>query len=214
MSVDIHKIRAKAKVEEIDYLFLMDCLRSYKQPRDKLTKFLKKGDLIRVKKGLYVFGESYRRRPYSLEILANLIYGPSYLSYEFALAYHGFIPEQVKQVTSACLKKGNYFQTPVGQFVYFYVSKDKFSIGLLWEKLDEFSFFLIASKEKAISDLLARRKAFEHSSDLLLYLEEGMRIHLEDLFSLDRNLMNEIASFYKNQNIDLLCQILSQCPNR
>ena len=67
----MREIRKRAKTEEIDYLFLMDCLSNYKHPRNKLTSLLKNTDLIRVKKGLYVFGEEYRRRPYSLEVDTN-----------------------------------------------------------------------------------------------------------------------------------------------
>ena len=86
------KIRKKAKTEEFDYLFLMDCLSTYKQPKDKLSKLIKANKLIRVKKGIYVFGKEYQQRPYSLEILANLIYGPSYVSFEYALSYYNLIP--------------------------------------------------------------------------------------------------------------------------
>lgn len=55
----INEIRKKAKIEELDYLFLMECLSSFKQPRDKLTKLLKTKHLIRIKKGLYVFGKDW-----------------------------------------------------------------------------------------------------------------------------------------------------------
>ena len=55
----------------------MGCLADYQRPREKITQLLKNKVLIRVKKGLYVFGEAYKKGPYSLEILSNLIYGPS-----------------------------------------------------------------------------------------------------------------------------------------
>ena len=83
------QLRNKCAGEEIDYTFIMDCLKDYSSPRAKLTALLKKGDLIRVKKGLYIFGSDYRKGPYSPEIMANKIYGPSYVSQEYALAYYG-----------------------------------------------------------------------------------------------------------------------------
>ena len=43
------------------------------------------GGIVRVKKGLYVFGLDYRRGAWSREVLANLIYGPSYVSLDYAL---------------------------------------------------------------------------------------------------------------------------------
>src|SRR5208337_4775007 len=85
---------------ELDYLAIMNALSGYKQPRDKLTKLLANGDLIRIKKGIYVLGEIWRNGPFSKEILANLIYGPSYVSLEYALSWHRLIPERVDMVTS------------------------------------------------------------------------------------------------------------------
>ena len=118
-------IRAGAKTEELDYLFLMNCLAAYKHPRDKLTALLRRKDLVRVKKGLYVFGKDYRHRPFSHEVLANLIYGPSYISFESALGYYGLIPEKVTRTTSACLKRNKHLKTPIGEFVYYYLQPPK-----------------------------------------------------------------------------------------
>ncbi|NGX38514.1 MAG: hypothetical protein K1000chlam2_01688 [Chlamydiae bacterium] len=206
----MRKIRKKAKTEEIDYLFLMDCLSSYKQPRDKLTTLLKNHQLIRVKKGLYIFGKEYQQRLYSLEVLANLIYGPSYISFEYALAYYNLIPETVLRVTSACAKRIKHFRTPVGEFMYYYVSLQKFPSGITWKSIDEHTHFLIATKEKALADYLARIKTFANQEDLLLYLIEGMRIESKNLFSLKSSLVDEIAYAYQNKNVTLLCDILKK----
>ena len=75
-------VRRQIQAEEFDFQSLLDSLQGYARPRDKITGLLRRGDIIRVKKGLYVFGEKYRQRPYSRELLANLIYGPSYISQE------------------------------------------------------------------------------------------------------------------------------------
>lgn len=203
-------IRKKAKTEEIDYLFLMDCLSVYKRPRAKLTSLLKKNQLIRVKKGLYVFGEHYQRRPYSLEVLANLIYGPSYVSFEYALSYYGLIPEAVTRVTSASYKRNKYFSTPVGEFVYYYVPPQKFTIGITWEACDEQTHFLIATKEKALADYLSKLKPFNNVDDLFEYLIEGTRIDPTELACFRRKLLNEIARTYQNKNLDYLCEILQR----
>jgi hypothetical protein len=206
----MNEIRKKAKTEELDYLFLMDCLSSYKQPRSKLTKLLKSKKLIRVKKGLYIFGKEYRQRPYSLEVLANLIYGPSYISYEYALSYHNLIPEKIVRVTSACSKKSKYFSTPVGDFIYHYLALTKFPLGITWESIDETTHFLIATKEKALADYVAKIKSFKNKEDLFLYLVEGMRIDPDHLFNLRLNLMKEISKNYKNKNVDFLCHIVKK----
>ncbi len=206
----MRKIRKKAKTEEIDYLFLMECLSSYKQPRDKLTGLLSDDQLIRVKKGLYVFGKDYRLRPYSLEVLSNLIYGPSYISYEYALSYYNLIPETVTRVTSASCKRIKHFKTPVAEFVYYYISPQKYPAGITLKSIDQNTHFLIATKEKALADYLARLKPFANEEDLFLYLIEGMRIDKESLFNFNSSLVKEIASSYQNKNVSLLCKILQK----
>ena len=93
-------IRSRIQTEIFDYQTLTDALKDLSAPRDKTTLLLRQGVIIRVKKGLYVFGDKYRRYPYSKELLANLVYGPSYVSLDYALAYHGLIPERVEALTS------------------------------------------------------------------------------------------------------------------
>ena len=65
---------------EVDYQQLETCLQSYSRPRDKISAWLRTGELIRIKKGLYVFSPSISGGSYSLPYLANLIYGPSVVS--------------------------------------------------------------------------------------------------------------------------------------
>lgn len=209
--MDIIKVmRKRALTEEIDYPFVMNCLSKYKNPRSKLTKLLKTKELVRVKKGLYIFGEDLRKRPFSLEVLANLIYGPSYVSFEYALAYHNLIPEAVTKVTSATSKRIKNFKTPVGEFSYQYIPPAVFHAGIRWEEIDEWTHFFMASKEKALADFLAKLKPLQNKEDLLEYLTESMRIDIEDLFQFDLELTHEIANLYQNKNVTLLCKILKK----
>jgi len=48
----IEDIRKEIEHEEFDYQTLMSCLRHYARPRDKVSALLKKGSIIRIKKGL------------------------------------------------------------------------------------------------------------------------------------------------------------------
>ena len=78
-------LRQRIPYEEFDYQTLLTALREYKRPRDRITRLLSQGTIVRVKKGLYVFGEGERREPAHKGVLANLIFGPSYVSLEYAL---------------------------------------------------------------------------------------------------------------------------------
>jgi hypothetical protein len=76
------------------------------------------GEIIHLRKGLYCLAQRYRRHPLDLFETAQHIYGPSYISLESALAYHGWIPESVHTVTSACMPRSRDFKTPAGHFSY------------------------------------------------------------------------------------------------
>ena len=69
------------------HLVLIEELKDYRNPAMKINGMLKTGELTRVVRGLY---ETDPHTPGYL--LAAAIYGPSYLSFEYALAYHGLIP--------------------------------------------------------------------------------------------------------------------------
>src|SRR5208283_2899901 len=96
MKMAVEQIRRQIPTEEFDYQALSDCLKDYARPRDRISDLIKSGAIVRVKKGLYIFGPDYSRGPYSRELLANLMYGPSYVSLDYALAHHALIPERVE----------------------------------------------------------------------------------------------------------------------
>jgi predicted transcriptional regulator of viral defense system len=151
----IEALRKKAGQEEVDYQFLINALQDYSSPRDKVSAWLKSGDLIRVKKGLYVFGKSVAHAPYSLEVLANLVYGPSAISLSYALSYYGLIPERVSAITSITNKRRKEFLTPVGNFIYYYLHPKKYSVGIEIQSTSANRQFLIAAPEKALCDQIS-----------------------------------------------------------
>ena len=79
-------------------------LRGSKDSRYGLIKrALKKSEIIRIRRGLYCLAKKYERRPLNLFSIAQLIYGPSYVSLESALSYHGWVPEGVFMTTSVSM---------------------------------------------------------------------------------------------------------------
>ena len=138
-----------AEAGVLDYSALMSHLQNYKAPDRKLTTLLRSSALIRVKKGLYVLGDEYRQMPVSRELLANLIFGPSYISQEYALQYYGLIPERVETITSMTNKRKKEFDTPFGRFTYTYINTERFSEDLGFSLLEpnlafEFNSYLNA----------------------------------------------------------------------
>lgn len=209
--MDIYTLRSTAGREEIDYLFLKTAMARLKHPRNKINSLLNAGELVRVKKGLYVFGPAAAREPFCRELLANLIYGPSAISLEYALAYYGLIPERVFTVTSISNKRNKHFSTPVGEFSYRYLHPDKYCIGLNLKEVDEQHRFFIASPEKALADvfLFSSPKKMKTVMQLKQYLFADLRIDEERLSTLNIDQMQEINDSYRQPNIALLLRYLT-----
>lgn len=186
-------LRKAVPFEEFDYVLLVDLLKDYKKPRDKITKLLAAGDIIRIKKGLYIFGEIWRRHSVAREVLANLIYGPSYISKEYALAYYGIIPERVFHVTSMTLGKTKSFDTPIGTFTYEHLTLDRYRTGITLIAIDSTRSVLFAEKEKALADLVHSQKQLATVDQMLEHLEENLRIERSVLKSMNKELLQEIA---------------------
>lgn len=196
------EIRQEIARDVFDYQQLTACLAHLSKPRDKINKLLRKGDIVRIRKGLYTFGRPYRRGPLSRELLANLIHGPSYISLEYALSYHGLIPERVATVTSVALGRSRRFDTPVGVFTYHSLSLQRYAVGAELVELPTGSF-LIACAEKALADKVWSDKRFTGTrrSDFGPYLEEDLRIDFAQLANLDRSRFESVQQAYGSRKI-------------
>lgn len=206
----IEIIRNQISHEEFDYQTLLNGLKDYARPRDKISDLLQKGIIIRVKKGLYIFGHEYRRRPYSREILANLIYGPSYISLDYALQHHGLIPERVEAVTSVTTGRSRKFSTPVGLFIYRMIPLYAFRIGMDRIELGDGLAFLMATPEKALADKLydGRGTGIQTKKELSDYIERNLRIDLATLQDFNPKDLDAIAQCYRSHKIRLLSEMV------
>ena len=206
----MEELRRKIAGEEFDYQALLDGLREYDRPRDKITALLRQGDIVRVKKGIYIFGERYKRRPFSKEVLANMICGPSYVSLDYALHYYGLIPERVEAVTSVTCSRGRRFSTPVGLFMYRGVPMRAYPIGIDQVELEGGRSFLIAIPEKALTDKIQadRGTAIRTQTEMRTYLLDSLRIDPEGLGRLNAETISLIADHYRSRKIRLLSGLI------
>ena len=193
-------IRSRIQTEIFDYQTLTEALKDLSSPRDKITRLLREGVVVRVKKGLYVFGDKYRRNPYSKELLANLVYGPSYVSLDYALAYHGLIPERVEALTSVTPSRSRRFSTPVGLCIYRQIPARAYEVGMVRVEGEHGQAFLIASPEKALADKIVsvRGAPVANISVMGRFLEEDLRIDAGALRSLSAEKINEFAGRYRS----------------
>ena len=212
----IEIIRKAIPQEEFDYQTFLDCLKNYARPRDKISDLLSNGSIIRIKKGLYVFGDAYRRKPFSREILGNLIYGPSDISLDYALQHYGVIPERVEAVTSVTTGRSRSFSTSVGLFTYRMIPLVAFRIGMDQIEIGDGRAFLMATPAKALADKLydVRGIAIQSQKEMSNYLETNLRIDLAVLRELKPIELDAIALHYRSRKIrllsDLVCRIQRQ----
>ncbi len=200
-------LRNAISTEEFDYNFLKYTLGDYKNPRVKINDLLKKGAIIRVKKGLYVFGSELAREPYSKETLANLIYGPSYISLQYALSFYDLIPERIETVTSVTNKRKKKFDTPIGKFSYRYICPSLYSCGLTLHETDARHSFLIAAKEKALADTLYFTGKFADPAQLEHFLFQDQRLDKDDIRTFNLRIVDKLAGLY-GHNVNLFYNFL------
>jgi hypothetical protein len=208
---EIILLRKRISQDVFDYQVLSDTLSAYRKPRDRITKLLESEVIIRIKKGLYCFSEDFRKEPVSREYLANLIYGPSYVSLDYALSYYGLIPERVNIVTSVTTKRSCNFHTPLGVFSYRMLGESRYSIGVFWEKAGN-TPFLVASPEKALSDKVWTDKRFSgiRISDYGPYLSDDLRLDPGALGKLDFSRLEKISRAYDSAKIDNLLRYMTR----
>ena len=170
---------------------LSDIFPSTKHISDKARRLEQEGRIIRLKKGLYVRSMEDGAEPVA-ELVANHLYGPSYVSMQSALRHYGLIPERVYATQSLTIKHSRCFDTPLGRYDYFSCGVNYFPIGVT-QHHDAAMQFLIASPEKALCDLLVKTRNLEFdSTDALLdFLENDLRFDIEALKTMDVGILHQ-----------------------
>ena len=196
---------------EFDSLLLKSVLQKlgYKAVGKKIHDLIKAGVIISVKNGFYTLSEMYARGPIVTETLANLLYGPSCLSLEFALSYYGLIPERVHRFTSVTPKRYKEFKTPYGVFTYEYLPMAKYSEGVTLITLDETHNVLMASKEKALFDYVYLRKisisTLQAAED---FLADDLRIDSTYWQRFDLLQLYKLQRVYKNSSMSIIISFI------
>ena len=177
---------------------------------DKISNLVKKGELVRLKKGFYTFSKAYLEKPIDLIVAANTLYAPSYVSFDYALSYYGMIPERVSEITSATSKNKKLFETPIGRFSYKKVPLQAYSLGIDWiyDKSEGGKF--IATPEKALCDKIRYDRGIGTltQSAMLEYLKYDLRVEITK--PLDATFVQEIAVAYKSRNLKTLSKLVEK----
>jgi len=173
-----------------------------KSKHDKISAMEKRGELLRLKQGWYVAHPNMTEQVFSEEVMANHIYGPSYISLQYALRFYGLIPERVFVVTSMTTRRSKMFHNALSWFEYVHTNEMVFPIGVRAITMDD-STFLIASPEKALCDLISSTSHLNlrYRKEILVWLEEDLRFDMDELFRFDTGIMKEYAKVGKKKNM-------------
>ena len=192
---------------------LVQLLAGYSRPNDKLSEWLNREVLIPLKRGMYLVGPNWRSETVCLPLIANRLYGPSCVSLEYALSWHGMIPERVAEVTSVCTRRGRLMTNPLGTFSYTTVPRELFSVGLVIDS-DSINHFWIASREKAICDkvLVTRNLKAVGRASMLDFLFEDQRVDPDSLADFDFTVLDAYEkSGLKPRQFRALRQAIEDC---
>lgn len=160
-----------------------------------LHRYVKRGWLRRLRQGLYVLSSVALPDVY----VANQLYEPSYLSFEFALSYYQIIPETVYEITSVTPKATRRFNTLGKIFSYRHIKPEAY-IGYEPASMGGVTF-MIAEPEKALVDTL-----------YFVALSKKTPIDLEriDFSRLDTKKIFAYAQLFNQDVVDMAHEIIKR----
>lgn len=181
----------------------------YSNKNTKLLRDIKDKKLFRIVNGLY---ETDSNTPGYL--LASSIYGPSYISFEYALSYYGLIPERVTTITCATFekKKKKEYITDFGTFTYRDVPSSAYPEEIILKEENNYSY-QIATPEKALCDKLYSLSPLFNYTNLENMLFNDLRIDEEAFNKLDILKINKLSKLYHSTNVELLAKYMRRNKN-
>lgn len=183
---------------------LLHDYKTYSAPANKIARLVNEGSLVPIVRGLYETD-----RTTSGHLLAASIYGPSYISFDYALSHWQLIPEATYIYTCATFdkKKAKRYDTPFGIFTYRDVPKKAYPHGIKIVYEGEYIYY-IATPEKALCDKLYTISPLSSQIEMESLLFEDLRMEREDVIALDHASLLEYAALYNTMNHRLLTKLI------
>lgn len=154
-------------------------------------------EILRLRRGLYCLAPRFRKKPLSMYALSQRVYGPSYVSMETALSYHGWIPEAVCACTCASFGSARDFDTPLGIFNYRRIPQRVFYAEVERCVDPDGNVFFMASPVKALADYV-----YAHRVDWTLRdASASLRIEPDDLATAMPGQIDTLAENYSSRRV-------------
>ncbi|MFK5894981.1 MAG: hypothetical protein QM504_17325 [Pseudomonadota bacterium] len=177
----------------------------------QVNRALKKGELVRVKRGLYILADKFRDNPVHRFALAQQILPGSYISAESALSYHGWIPEAVRSVLSITVRRKSvsYDHNTLGKFEFKRITvKPGYFLQAVNRHELQHQVALIAEPMRALLDLVYLRKLHWQG---LSYLLDGLRIDEQAIRAVPSLSITKLFDVYKGKREKEFIEELLRC---
>lgn len=190
----------------ITTLDLKEKYKGYADINGKIKRDVENNILFPVVRGIYETNSNT-----SGYLLASFIYGPSYLSFEYALSFHNLIPERVIIYTCATFnkRKKKEYNNIFGYYTYRDIPKTAFHYYVKAYIKDTYSYF-IASPEKALCDLLYILPPVSSIKALEQLLFENLRIEDDKFKHLNFKDILFLSTKYVSNNIKFLTKLIER----
>jgi len=185
---------------------LLEEYKNYNDPYGKIRRDVKNNLIFPIVRGLYETDDKT-----SGLLLSSVIYGQSYISFDYALSYHGLIPEKVFLYTNVTFNKrrSKMFETKFGNYSYRDVPKAVYPYEIESILYDNYVVFM-AKPEKALLDKLYTISPVSNKKKLKKLLFESLRIDEDRFASLDKELMIKLIPKYKSTNLNILKRLIEK----
>ena len=183
-----------------DHTTLADKFKEYSNVNQKIALEARKGTYVKIKRSLYSDAVKV-----DAPVLANVCLSPSYLSFEYALAFYGLIPEKVSLYSSACFgkKTNKVFESEALTLSYSSIPEPVFPEGILFLRNEAGMRYKIASPEKALCDTLYSTYPVRSLKDLKTLLFSDLRLDGMELKKLDYGFILRIIPLYRSNTLNV-----------
>ncbi len=174
-----------------------------------LYRWMKAGQVIQLKKGVYMtprFFERHRAEADFAAMVSAILIPQSYLSLEYILQRNGVLTEITYPVSAVTRKQTRVFENQLGTFTYRNIKADLYE-GFTFAEYQGIPFAR-ATAAKALFDFFYFRpwKINRLSNDFSL--AEELRLNLEDFSETDRDEFARFVELRKSRKMDRILSSL------
>lgn len=191
---------------------LLGLLKGYNRPYDKILEMVGKGFIFQLRKGLYVTTPLVSPITPEPFLIANHLYGPSYVSLDSALFYWGIIPERVYEISSVTTRPSKKFQPGNMTYSFTHLPAAYYPLGIQSLALTEKQTVMIAGPEKCLCDKVVTTSGVNLRSkkQAMAFLVEDLRIEKDSLRELNvKEIVKWVPVCPKRNSIQILIEAIA-----